>query len=492
VTTLVLLRHGQSESNRGHRFTGWSDVALTPQGMADSEEAGRKLAAAGHRFDVCFTSVLERGSESARAALRGLGQPDLPLHQSWRLNERHFGALQDMSRRDARRRYGSRQIRQWQRSYAKQPPPLPEDDPRARAHRARYADLCPEPIPSTESFADTRRRITPYWRDTILPHLKRGESVLVVGHKNSLRVLAGEIENLEDASVPRLYLPTAHPLVFEFDEDLNRVGESPLLEKSRGSVSGAAPRRRNPVPAPNLGVLQVIIGTQPNQYLAERVLEYSIRKSASKPVQIRRVHQDQESVGGTRFGFVRFMVPSLCEFQGRAIYLDADQVVLGDIHELAEELQQPFAVGLVHKLEGTFAGKPVEARNETSVMVLDCDQLSAWNPEKIFDPVVPNGADLEAGQIHYRDFMRLAWLDRASIQEIDSRWNHYNMVRSDTKLVHFSHVREQPWKRPGHPFMRFWDRWLAETIAAGELSRSDVLRAVLRRHLHPYFLKHLI
>ena len=239
-------------------------------------------------------------------------------------------------------------------------------------------------------------------------------------------------------------------------------------------------------------MLQVVIGTQPNQYLAERVLEHSIRKSASKPVEIHRVHQTRESVGGTRFGFVRFTVPSLCGYRGRAIYLDADQVAIGDIHELADELQEPFAVGLVRKLEGTFAGRPVEQRNETSVMVLDCAKLTAWNPEKIFDPVIPNDAPLAPGQIHYRDFMRLAWIDPALVQEIDPRWNHYNMVRPDTKLVHFSHVREQPWKRPRHPFRPFWDAWLAETIAAGVLTRGDVLSAVRRRHVHPYFLKHLL
>ena len=124
MSTLVLLRHGQSQSNRDNLFTGWSDVALTPKGIADCEEAGRKLAAQGHHFDVCLTSVLQRGIESARAALRGLDQPDLPLHQSWHLNERHFGALQDMSRIAAVCRYGPFQDRRWRRSYAIPPPPL--------------------------------------------------------------------------------------------------------------------------------------------------------------------------------------------------------------------------------------------------------------------------------------------------------------------------------------------------------------------------------
>ena len=238
-------------------------------------------------------------------------------------------------------------------------------------------------------------------------------------------------------------------------------------------------------------MLQVIIGTQPNQYLAQRVLEHSIRRFASREVRVRCVQQDRASPGGTRFGFVRFLVPSLCNFQGKAVYLDADQVVLEDIQELADQLREPCAIGIVRKLEGTFAGAPLEPRNETSVMVLDCEQLGGWQPENLFDSVVPNGAPLEEGQLHYRDFMRLAWEDEARIQEIDPCWNHYNFVRDDTKLVHFSHVREQPWKRPGHPFTGFWDDWLTDTLAAGELSRADVLRAVARLHVHPYFLKHL-
>jgi 2,3-bisphosphoglycerate-dependent phosphoglycerate mutase len=233
VSTLVLLRHGQSQSNRDNRFTGWSDPALTPKGVADAEAAGRKLAESGYRIDVCFSSVLQRGVESAHAALRGMGQPDVPIQQSWCLNERHFGALQDMSRREAVRRYGPLRVHRWRRSYGNAPPPLPDDDPRMLAHCARYADLCGGPVPRSESFADTRRRVAPYWHGTILPHLRSGESVLVVAHKNSLRVLAQEIEDLEDASVPRVYLPTAHPLVLEFDDELNRIGGSPIVEKPR-------------------------------------------------------------------------------------------------------------------------------------------------------------------------------------------------------------------------------------------------------------------
>jgi 2,3-bisphosphoglycerate-dependent phosphoglycerate mutase len=233
VSTLILLRHGQSQSNRDNLFTGWSDPALTEKGRADAEAAGRSLAEAGHRVDVCFSSVLQRGVESARAALRGLGQPDLEVQQSWCLNERHFGALQQMSRQDAIRRYGRLRVYRWRRSYAYPPPPLADDDPRTLEQSQRFADLGSSPLPRSESFADTRRRVAPYWYETILPHLQSGESVLVVAHKNSLRVLAQEIEGLDDAAVPRLNLPTAHPIVLEFDDDLKRIGTSPIAEKPR-------------------------------------------------------------------------------------------------------------------------------------------------------------------------------------------------------------------------------------------------------------------
>ena len=236
-------------------------------------------------------------------------------------------------------------------------------------------------------------------------------------------------------------------------------------------------------------MLTVVIGTQPSQYVGQRVLECSIRRHASRPVEIRAVRQQRQSVGGTKFGFVRFQVPALCGYRGRAIYMDADQLVLADVHELAEQLREPYAVGLVHDIEGEFAGRAVEPRNETSVMVLDCEKLKDWNPETLFDPVVPNDAPLGPGQIHYKDFMRLTWMDPSRIQHIDPRWNHYNVVRDDTKLVHFSHVRAQPWKRPSHPFTSFWEKWLREAMAEGSVTRWDLLRGVALRHLHPHFLR---
>ncbi len=238
-------------------------------------------------------------------------------------------------------------------------------------------------------------------------------------------------------------------------------------------------------------MIRIVIGTQRNQYVPQRVLEYSIRKHASTDVEIHPTQQSVQRRGGTRFGFVRFCVPSMFGYEGRAIYLDADQLVLGNVAELLECLDEEHAVALVQRPEGTFGGRPVEPRNETSVMVLDCAKLKQWDPDHLFENVVANGRALCPGQIHYKSFQRLTWLDPALIQPLDPCWNHYNLLRADTKLVHFSHVREQPWKRPSHPLTDLWDRWLAETLDAGFLTRGDLLREVALLHLHPRFLRHV-
>jgi hypothetical protein len=237
-------------------------------------------------------------------------------------------------------------------------------------------------------------------------------------------------------------------------------------------------------------MIRVVIGTQANQLVPQRVLEYSIRKQSSVEVEILPTRQNAPRVGGTRFGFVRFCVPSLCGYRGRAIYMDADQVALGDVAELAASLDEPRAIALVTEPEGSFAGRPLEPRNETSVMVLDCEKLKQWDPDHLFENVVPNDAALRPGQIHYKDFVRLEWFDPGLIQPLDPRWNHYNMLRDDTRLVHFSHVREQPWKRPSHPLTGFWEGWLAEALDAGCLSRRELLKEVALLHLHPHFLRH--
>lgn len=238
-------------------------------------------------------------------------------------------------------------------------------------------------------------------------------------------------------------------------------------------------------------MIRIFIGTEPTQYVPQRVLEYSIRKQASAEVQVTGARQNHQRLGGTKFGFVRFMVPHLCGYDGIGIYMDADQVVLDDVAELAGLLQAPHAIGLVRQIQGTFGGAPVPERNETSVMVLDAARLSDWNPDTLFENVVPNREPVQSGKIRYRDFMRLAWFDQELIQPIDPRWNHYNMVRPDSKLVHFSHVREQPWKRPEHPCTEFWEQWLAETLQAGYLTRTDIVKSVALGRLHRHFLRHV-
>ncbi len=238
-------------------------------------------------------------------------------------------------------------------------------------------------------------------------------------------------------------------------------------------------------------MLQIAIGTQANQYLAQKLLAFSIREHTDAPLDLRFERQRQPRRGGTRFGFVRFTVPALFGYRGRAIYLDADQLVLADVRDLLAQLDPDHAIGIVRDIQGSFGGRPVAPRNETSVMVLDCEKLKEWDPATLFDRVVPNQAPPGPGQIRYQDFMRLSWVDPGLIQAIDPRWNHYNLVRDDTRLVHFSHVREQPWKSPRHPFRSFWEGWLLRALEAGALTRRELLGAVAKLQIHPFFLRDL-
>lgn len=241
---IVLLRHGKSQWNHEHRFTGWTDVGMTPTGVEESRRAGRQLAAAGFRCDCCFTSLLQRGVLAARATLEGMGQPDAPLRQTWRLNERHFGALQGMDRWQAVRTFGPLHVLRIQRSYTLRPPPLAPGDPRAPALDPLYKDIPARELPLTESLADTHARVIPYWEEVILRQARPGARLLLVAHKNSLRVLMKHVEGFSEAETPRLHIATGDPLVYEFDDAmcfLRRRHLSPIRRRKFSIWTGISP-----------------------------------------------------------------------------------------------------------------------------------------------------------------------------------------------------------------------------------------------------------
>ncbi len=233
---------------------------------------------------------------------------------------------------------------------------------------------------------------------------------------------------------------------------------------------------------------RVFIGTESNQYVTQRVLQFSIDLKSSSKVETIPVRQKLQRVGGTNFGFVRFQVPSLSDFSGQAVYIDADQVVLDDIHKLFDLLPSQFPVGLVTNPEGTFNGKPIPVGNQTSVMVLDCSKLSSWKVPDLFLNVVPNREHLQPGQIHYRDFMALKWFDPERIFSIPPAWNHFNIVKDETKIVHFSHVRSQPWRNPEHELSDWWNGWLVQAVNEGYISRTRLRFEILRGHIDRRFL----
>jgi len=227
--TLVLLRHGQSEWNRVGRFQGWTDVGLTRAGAAEAEQAGRILREAGHSFDWCASSILCRSTDTARIVLQTMALEHVPIRASWRLNERHYGALQGLGPVTSVLRYGIRVLR-CQRSFTCQPPPLERADPRYPGHDARYADLRPEELPLTESLHDTYQRMLPFWEQTIVPDLRGGARVLIVSHKNVLRGLLKMLDGHGGDDVKGIKVPTCVPIVFEFNQEMNVVARRLLRQ----------------------------------------------------------------------------------------------------------------------------------------------------------------------------------------------------------------------------------------------------------------------
>ena len=220
---LVLLRHGESTWNRENRFTGWTDVPLSDRGVEEACEAGRTLAKEGYGFDLAYTSVLKRAIKTLWLALEEMDLMWIPIHGSWRLNERHYGALQGLNKAETAERHGREQTEIWRRSYDVRPPALAPDDPRSPARDPRYAGLAPEELPLTESLADTIARFMPYWRDPIAPAIRAGRRVLIAAHGNSLRALVKHLDHISDRDIVGLNIPTGIPLVYELDGDLRPI-----------------------------------------------------------------------------------------------------------------------------------------------------------------------------------------------------------------------------------------------------------------------------
>jgi 2,3-bisphosphoglycerate-dependent phosphoglycerate mutase len=240
--TLVLLRHGESQWNLENRFTGWTDVDLTPNGMEEARRAGRLLKAEGYRFDLCYTSVLRRAIRTLWTVLDEMDAMWLPVVHSWRLNERHYGMLQGLNKAETATKYGDEQVLIWRRAYGIAPDPLPAGDPREAQGDPRYARLRPEDIPRTECLKDTVERVVPFWNESIAPSIKLGRKVVVAAHGNSLRALIKHLDGMSDDDIVALNIPTARPLVYELDDALRPIrhyylGDAAEIEAAMAAVA---------------------------------------------------------------------------------------------------------------------------------------------------------------------------------------------------------------------------------------------------------------
>ena len=242
---LILLRHGESAWNKENRFTGWTDVGLTEFGCEEARRAGRLLAAEGYDFDLAFTSVLKRAIKTLWLALEEMDRMWLPVRHSWRLNERHYGALQGLNKAETAAKFGEKQVLEWRRSYDVPPPALDPGDPRPSRGDPRYAELAASELPATECLKDTVARFIPYWQDSIAPAVLSGRRVLVAAHGNSIRALIKFLDNMSDQAIVDVNVPTARPLVYELDADLKPIrsyylGDQAEIEAAMNAVASQA------------------------------------------------------------------------------------------------------------------------------------------------------------------------------------------------------------------------------------------------------------
>jgi 2,3-bisphosphoglycerate-dependent phosphoglycerate mutase len=244
---IVLLRHGESQWNLDNRITGWTDVDLTANGLAEARRAGALLKSEGFDFDIAYTSVLKRAIRTLWTALDEMDRMWLPIVHSWRLNERHYGALQGLNKAETAARFGEEQVLIWRRAYATAPDPLPPGDPRESDRDPRYADVPRGEIPRTECLKDTVARVMPYWNEAIAPAVRSGKRVLVAAHGNSLRALVKYLDDVGDDEIVHLNIPTARPLVYELDEALRPtrhyyLGDQAEIEAAMAAVAAQGKR----------------------------------------------------------------------------------------------------------------------------------------------------------------------------------------------------------------------------------------------------------
>lgn len=240
TTKLVLLRHGESTWNKENLFTGWTDVPLSAKGEREAIESGRLMAAEGYAFDIAHTSVLRRAIDTLNLALAEMGQGWIPVRRHWRLNERHYGGLQGLNKKQTAAEHGEDQVFVWRRSYDRPPPPLDPSDERHAGHDDRYSWMPPELVPATECLKDVVDRMLPYWYDAIVPDLRDGKRVIVAAHGNSLRALVKHLDGVSDEDIPGLNIPTGIPLVYELDENLGAVTHYYLGDAEAAAAAAAA------------------------------------------------------------------------------------------------------------------------------------------------------------------------------------------------------------------------------------------------------------
>jgi 2,3-bisphosphoglycerate-dependent phosphoglycerate mutase len=237
---LVLIRHGESTWNLENRFTGWTDVDLTPTGVEQAKNAGRLLKAEGYEFDVAYTSVLKRATRTLWHVLDEMDRTWLPVVHQWRLNERHYGALQGLNKTDTAKQYGEAQVLAWRRSYDTPPPALDASDPRCERHDPRYIKLQPDQIPLTECLKDTVARVMPAWNESLAPAIKAGKRLVLAAHGNSIRALVKYLDNISDEEIVDLNIPNGAPLVYELDHDLKPIRHYYLGDAQAVAAAAAA------------------------------------------------------------------------------------------------------------------------------------------------------------------------------------------------------------------------------------------------------------